>query len=242
MKNKTPLFLLISFILTLSIFAGLMTYTLNQFNEVRIKSASIVETNNTKIDLINTMHIAAKNRLLNMLVMANIDDPFIQDEVFMDFNRQGSVFTEARQKLKQLPLTKKEQQLIDEQGKKSNFSVPIQREVVEFIQQGDRESAIALLNKKGIEAQNDNLNTLEQLVDLQRQSSKQTLEEIEQKHQESVSLVFTWSFFAFIFGSILAYMSLVKSPVAKNNCLVSTMNWNNGFPSELRIYKKPMTN
>ncbi len=210
MKNSTASILILSFLLAIAVFSGLMTYTLSQFDSVRIKSAEIVKYNNTKVDIMHTMHSAARERLLDMLVMANIDDDFVLDELYMDFNKQGAVFATARNRFAKLDLSPQENKVLDQQGELTKTSIPLQFQVVALIHNSKREKAINLLNEKGIEAQNHSLQKLSELITLQRKSSQNILNEIEQQYAKSVQLILAWSIFAFVLGSILAYTVILK--------------------------------
>ncbi len=210
MNYKTRLILILSFILTLGIFAGLMTYTLAQFDSVRIKSEAIVQNNNTKVDLINTMYTAARDRVRGMFIMMNIDDAFDLDEAVIEFHNQGGIFTKARQALEQRQLSPQERLLLNQQGEFQRTSVPIQLKIVEYIESENRETALKLLHKEGIDAQNQTLNKLKELIDLQRISSQNILKDIGLQHDKSVQLILTWSIFAFALGSILAFSAVLK--------------------------------
>jgi signal transduction histidine kinase len=210
MKNATASILILSFILAIAVFSGLMTYTLSQFDSVRIKSEEIVKDNNTKVDIMHTMHSAARERLLDMLVMVNTDDAFMLDDLYMDFNKQGAVFATARNRFEKLDLSPQEKKVFDQQGEITKTSIPLQFQVIKLIHNSERKKAINLLNEKGIEAQNLSLEKLSELIILQRKSSQKILNEIEQQYAKSVQLILTWSIFAFLLGSFLAYTVILK--------------------------------
>jgi signal transduction histidine kinase len=210
MKNSTASILILSFVMTIGVFTGLMTYTLSQFDSVKIKSEEIVKYNNTKVDIMHTMYSAARERLLGMLIMANIDDDFLLDELYMEFNKHGAVFASARNRFEKLNLTPQEKTILDQQGAIAKVSIPIQFQVISLIHNSERKKAIDLLNEKGIEAQNRSLQKLSELVTLQRKSSQNILNEIEQQYAESVHLILTWSILTVLLGSFLAYKVIFK--------------------------------
>jgi len=211
MQNNIRLLLIISFVLTVIIFGGVFSYGISQIESVRDQSNKIVANNNTKSEIIGTMVFAARERVLDLYAMINSDDPFERDELFLDFNKQGAVFARARLRLLALELTDKEIAILERQGALTGKSVPIQNTMVDLIQTEEIEEARRLLNEKGVEAQDKVLEQLVLLEDLQEQSSKQILKEIDKKFIRGRETILVWSLFAFMLGGIVAYNVLKKT-------------------------------
>lgn len=124
-----------SFFITLVIFISVLIYSLSQLENLRDQSRDIVEKNNTKSELIFTMLSSARERVVGLFSMVNSDDSFKRDEMFLDFNIQGSRFARSRGELLSLNLNSKEKEILEKQGFYTGISVPIQLKLVGLIQE-----------------------------------------------------------------------------------------------------------
>ena len=211
MKNNTRTILITTFIITIVVFISLFSYGLSQFDNVRKQSRDIVENNNTKSELIFSMLSSARERVVDLFSMVNSDDPFVRDDLFLHFNKQGAIFATARSKLIELGLSEEEELIIKEQGRLTGLSVPIQLQLIELIQTDEIEQAKALLNGNGVEAQNAVLEVLSALLDLQQKSSHKIISEIDEQYENSQELVVVWSILAFLFGGFIAGVVIIKT-------------------------------
>jgi diguanylate cyclase (GGDEF)-like protein len=123
----------------------------------------VVDVHMRKQNLTKNMVIAARERSLIMLMLTQIEDPFERDELLMKFNTQGSAFASARQTLLNLPLSSRENELITQQGQLTVTIQPVQDQIIDLINAGFAEQALAIALKKAIPAQNDVMNVLSQL-------------------------------------------------------------------------------
>ncbi|HEY9149490.1 MAG TPA: MCP four helix bundle domain-containing protein, partial [Gammaproteobacteria bacterium] len=101
----------------------------------------LVHINNLKIELVSEMRYSARERTINLYRMLLLDDPFDQDEEWMQFNAYGSQFVAARENILQLPLSPVERRLLDLQQALTAQVAPSQREVARHISTGDRKEA-----------------------------------------------------------------------------------------------------
>jgi len=211
MPNKTRWILIFSFFITLMIFFGVLSYGLAQFESVRNQSRKIVQNNNTKTELIVSMLSSARERVVDLFAMVNSDDPFIRDDVFLHFNKQGAIFANARGSLLDLELSSQEQELLLQQGKLTGVSVPLQNKLVELIQTDEIQQAKDLLNEEAVEAQNKVLEQLVKLLDLQQRSSNEILVEIDKEYGSGRYLILFWSLIAFLLGGIVALFVIIRT-------------------------------
>ena len=170
--GRTKYLLIAGFAATLSIsiilaVAGLsFTHTnLSRINE-------IVETNNVKTMLLREMHSAARERSLLLHMMLDVTDPFERDDLFLQFSHYGARFATARMKLTDMHLSEAEQTLLARQGAVSGIAVPIQRSIVDLIQQEKPAQAQTLLLSRAVPLQNDVLALLDSLQGLQEEASR----------------------------------------------------------------------
>ena len=211
MPNNTRWILVFSFFITLLIFIGVLSYGLTQFGSVRDHSREIVKTNNTKTELIVSMLSSARERVVDLFAMVNSDDPFVRDDFFLHFNKQGAIFATSRSALLDLELSAQEQELLSEQGKLTGVSVPLQNELVNLIQTDKIQQAKDLLNEEAVEAQNKVLEQLVKLLDLQQRSSNEILVEIDKEYGSGRYLILFWSLVAFVLGGIVAFFVISRT-------------------------------
>ena len=164
----------------------------------------IVETNNVKSSLLREMHNGARERSLLLHMMLDIQDPFVRDDLFLQFTRQGNDFLKARVAFSNMKLSVKEKQLLAEQGRASGISVPYQREIVDLIQQEKHAAALDMLFNKAVPMQNKVLDVLNQLQDLQEQASVQTAIQSKRDLESLISKTFFLVALGLLIGIIIA--------------------------------------
>jgi len=126
---------------------------------------TVVDVHMRKQNYTKTMVIAARERTLIMFMLTKIDDPFVRDELLMQFNKKGSEFVTARLALLDLPLNDKERELINRQRHLITFAQPIQEQVINLINLELDQDAEDLVIDKAIPAQNNVMAVLSQLDD-----------------------------------------------------------------------------
>jgi len=150
-------------------------------NQSRINQ--IVDTNNVKTGLLNVMHDAARERSLLMHMMLENKDPFGQDELFQQFNHHGANFARSRIAFSNMNLDEQEQRLLAEQGRISGIAIPVQRKIVDLIQQDNYADAQQLLINKAVPLQNQVLSLLKDLENIQEKASLETAKNSKQDLQ-----------------------------------------------------------
>lgn len=132
---------------------GVTTANLNKVVDVHMRNQ----------ELTKAMVTAARERTLTMLMLTQVDDPFDQDTLMMNFSNQGSRFATARQALLEQPLNARERELIVEQGRLTSLALPIQNEVVDLIAAGRSAEAGEKVVTQAIPIQNQVMVALSQL-------------------------------------------------------------------------------
>lgn len=128
----------------------------------------LVHVNNLKIELVSEMRYAARERTINLYRMLLLDDPFEQDEEWMQFNSFGGQFVTARQAILELPLSPVETRLLELQQSLTAQVAPAQREVAHLISSGDRNAARSLLMESIMPGQDRTFTVLTELVEYQK--------------------------------------------------------------------------
>jgi len=172
--GRTKFMLIAGFAATLMISVILAAAGLSFTHTNLSRINEIVETNNVKTVLLREMHSAARERSLLLHMMLDVTDPFIRDDLFLEFGRYGARFATARIALAGMRLSDTEQSLLSRQGAVSSIAVPIQREIVDLIQQEEVAQAQELLLSRAVPLQNDVLKLLDALQDYQEEASRST--------------------------------------------------------------------
>ena len=125
--------------------------------------STVVDVHMRKLNLTKTMMTAARERTLSMFRLARSKDPFERDEMFMQFSASGSEFARARAALLNMPLSGRERELIDLQGRLTGIAIPIQTRIVEMLRSDFNQEAEEQVLVSAIPAQNHVLDALSQL-------------------------------------------------------------------------------
>jgi diguanylate cyclase (GGDEF)-like protein len=154
--------LLAGFVVQLLLILFVTSIGLGQLGVSKDSINNIVDVHMRKQSLTKTMVTSARERTVNLFKLVESDDPFERDELHMHFIQNAVDFINARAELLSLPLSSRERELLEKQGKFTGIGVPIQNRVVEMVNAGSSE-AEALLISEVIPAQNMVLDALSQL-------------------------------------------------------------------------------
>lgn len=130
--------------------------TTNNLNQV-------VDVHMRKQTLTKTMAVSARARTIFLLMLSKIQSPAERDELLIQFRNSGTAFGNARQALRNLPLSIREQQLLALQGRLTGVAQPIQLQVVDLIDADFIEEAEELVLTRAIPIQNQVISALTQL-------------------------------------------------------------------------------
>jgi diguanylate cyclase (GGDEF)-like protein len=154
--------LLAGFIIQLLLILFVTSIGLNQLTATSNNLKTVVEVHMRKQGFTKAMVSSARERTVNLFRMVESEDPFERDELFLEFNRNAADFIKARTGLLGMPLTARERELLEQQGKLSSIAVPIQNQVVDHLS-SDKGGSEALLVSEAIPAQNRVLEVLSRL-------------------------------------------------------------------------------
>lgn len=214
--GRTKFLLICGFatILVISVILAAVGLSFTHTNLSRINE--IVETNNVKTELLREMHSAARERSLLLHMMLDVTDPFIRDDLFQDFNRRGAQFASARMTLSAMTLSETEQNLLLRQGGVSSIAVPIQREIVDLIQQEKLEQAQTLLLSRAVPLQNDVLALLDSLQDYQEEASRINAAQASTDLDELIRQTFVLIVLGALIGIVIAVLVIRRITRTEN--------------------------
>jgi PAS domain S-box-containing protein len=199
-------------------FAALIIFMIG----VTIAGLSRMVSINQQIDALNkeqhikatlsyTMRLAARERMISLILITNIADPFEKDDEMLRFNTLGTRFANARIKLLSLPLTNDEKSLLVKQSQFTAAVRPLQEKLIDLAFFGESDLAHKLLVEQAIPEQDKVITTLEELHDIQEIGYNHALSTTVLTYREAYIL-----FMAFlgviisIVGGIVAFLVIKK--------------------------------
>jgi signal transduction histidine kinase len=177
--NKRPPIkygLMVGFVAMLAFMAFLVVIALFGMEATQQQLETIVNNQIArKIELSTQMQFAARERTLALQQMMLTDDPFERDDLMMAFNGYAGKFIKAREELMSMKLSKVEKDYLIAQGNGSNIAVPIQKKVMELIDEDKFKEANTILLKEAVPAQNHVLDVLAQFHQYQQSQGQQAI-------------------------------------------------------------------
>src|SRR3569623_346873 len=116
--------LLAGFIVQLLLILFVTTIGLQQLRVTANNLGTVVDVHMRKLSLTKTMMTAARERTLCIFRLSMSHDPFERDQLFVQFNKHGAEFADARMALLSMPLSPREHELIDLQGRLTSIARP----------------------------------------------------------------------------------------------------------------------
>ena len=150
--------------------ALIITISMTEFKNASHQLHEIVNVNNYKKELVETMHISAFKRVSSLQRMILLNDVFEQDDEAMFIDEQGSVFTQARQKLLLTRLNPEETELLNKQAEFAKITVPVIQRITSLIRQEEISQAQHLIQNELIPAQQIIFNSLGKLQTIQEKN------------------------------------------------------------------------
>jgi PAS domain S-box-containing protein len=137
------------------------------FTSLNERVNQLTQDHFTKTTLLNTMRIAVRERGIELTLIANINDPFDQDEEMLRFIELGSGFADARSALLQLPLSDGERQLLEKQSRLTAEARPLHERLIELSLGGNFELAQRYLVQNVIPKQDEIVDIVKELQRLE---------------------------------------------------------------------------
>ncbi len=172
--------LLAGFIVQLFLILFVTTIGLQQLRLTANNLDTVIDVHMRKLSLTKTMMAAARERTLSMFRLSMSHDPFERDQLFVQFNQHGAEFADARMALLGMPLSPREHELIDLQGRLTSIARPMQNRGVDALNSDSDQRAEERILSSAIPAQNNVLSVLS-LLDTETQ--KLALEASRKAHQ-----------------------------------------------------------
>ncbi|MCW8931985.1 MAG: diguanylate cyclase [Gammaproteobacteria bacterium] len=138
MKNKNNKIhtsrktMLIGFIIVMMLLIILSMISIKAIEKSVSNLRDVIEINGNHLYQLNKMHTAARERILTVFKIVSVDDPFIRDELWMQFNSFGTEFIVSRNDLYNMPISDEIKQLLEEQDQLTQPLGRIQHQIVQL--------------------------------------------------------------------------------------------------------------
>ncbi|MCK4866042.1 MAG: hypothetical protein KAT06_11545 [Gammaproteobacteria bacterium] len=191
--SKSSWLLIVSFssILLVTFFA--LIFISVQIKTTQAQINQIVTSNNKKSRLVVEMQQSARDRSLALYSMVSAKGAFDYDTFYENYKLQAALFIKAREAFLSMPLSKKELELINHQGKLSRLALPQQNIIIKLLHKRRFDDAAKRLIKKSIPAQNAVLTQLTKIINFQNDNNEKIVAQLQNKAKESIIIIVTMS-------------------------------------------------
>jgi signal transduction histidine kinase len=146
----------------------------------------VVNNNNFKTNIISNMRSIMRERILLLQKMLIVDDPFLRDEIWQQFNHLGSKFIANRLNLNKISLNDIEKNILENLGKTINKLAKTQRKTAELALNGNTKEPRKLMLNKGFPLQDEIMIGLEELLEIQRGRGEQFVVDVRKSYDNGV--------------------------------------------------------
>jgi len=200
--------LIVGFVTQLLLILFVTLIGLRQLDITSKNLEAMADIHMQKQNLTKAMSISARQRTILMFMMSKIEDAFERDALAMQFHTMGSDFAAARLALLEMPLSKKERELLDLQLQRINVAQPIQEHVVNLLNEEYNRDAIELVLKKAIPAQNDVMAVVMQLDTETQRNAMAASRKVHDAHRIARQWMYLLSSLALLVSAAVAALVL----------------------------------
>lgn len=209
--HATKILLLAGFALVISILLIIASVGLRSMSLLSDKLTQTVQENNVRSQLGYEMRHSSRERTMILHQMARTQDPFVRDELFLDFRQQGENFLRARDKIIELGLDNERQQILELQRKRSSDAGPLQYQVINLLNEDRIEEAANILFDQVIPAQNLAIESIDAFIALQQQISSRSLEQTSEAFDGSLRLIIILTLSGVLIGALVSGLVLFRT-------------------------------
>jgi len=177
--------------------------------------AEIVQVNNKKIELANTMRNAILLRQSSLNLMLSIDDVFELEQERMNYYAHAGPYRIARDHLLQLPMNETEKSLHKQISQITRSAQPLNNQAVDLLLSSADERQIEPILIEAKAEQSDLLNLLSQLIELQNLYANEAVYNGREQYDQSVLFVFYFGI-AVVFAAMVVVRYISNFITTKN--------------------------
>ena len=175
----------------------------------------VVDVHNVQMSLMNNILDLARQKSLTLQAMLLNEDPFMFDEQLLKMSQIDSEYLSLSQKLRQLPSTDEEIDLLEKQGNQSVFTSQLQGRIMRQVSDGDYAAAKDIFYEQASSSQVDAMNLMNKFILLQNDQNNQELRSTRNKVKSEINHSLILLATGFILSIIIA--GWVKTRISKDN-------------------------
>lgn len=196
--------LMAGFIVQLLLILFVTVIGLQQLRVTASNLRTVVDIHMLKLSLTKEMMTAARERTLCMFRLSMSHDPFERDQLFMEFNKYGAAFANARIALLGMPLSPREHEFLNQQGRLTSIARPIQDGLVDALRSDfDWKASEHVLNS-ALPAQNNVLRILSLLDNETQRLALEASRKAYRAHEVARFWMYLLSGIALLLGGFVA--------------------------------------
>ena len=153
------------------------------------RTQDIVENNNVKTTLSITMRDSIRKRQISIRSIFLNEDIFLREQERLHFFEHGVEFIEAREQLDKMQLTPAEKIIFDQVIEATKLAYPMQNKLVDIALEDVSKDEINEIIQKAFLAQSEVMSHLNEMVDLQRKTTEEILNENRDTYQQAMLLL-----------------------------------------------------
>jgi len=209
--------LMFGFGFTLTLLLVLLAVGLTTMAFMQQQLKDIVHTHNVKSELVSEMRQAEKERTIILYRLMNLVEPQSRDTDIKHFNDLYKQFAVARNSLLSLGVTAREKELLDTQSERSRQAVSLQDQVINHLVNGNLNLARTVLYDNALQAEEQVLKVLDELLVLQKNASQSAQSEATQNYENARLLMIVIGIAVLLVGLAVAIVVIDRTMQAEAN-------------------------
>lgn len=195
-------------IISIMVFTNFFAITLNGENSKSM--VGTIQQNIYSDNLLKKMTQASFDRSLILSEMLQTNDPFKNDELFLELNTLATTYVTSRAKFESQDLDQHMQELLDAEGTMSNNLGALQLRIYELIQLDKKVQAVKIFNDKAISLQRGVHDIIHKMTKHQYASSQISIDKLKENNNSAVSNILILNLISISICIILTFFVINK--------------------------------
>ena len=204
MRDNTKLVMTTGFAAMLALMFILVFVALDQFKSFNQSMTVLVEKTNAKIEAAHVMRDAIRMRANTLKAMQLTDNAFERDEGYLRLIEYAGLYRIARERLLSSELSSAELDINDRLSEATRAAQPLNDHAAELLHSGVTGEVAIEAIQQAEQAQEALLVLLDELVELEKQSTQQAVNRNIGHYHETRDIMFLLAAFVLILGAVIA--------------------------------------
>ncbi len=218
-----PLFhkIALAFGMIITLYFLLAATAIYRFQDLYSHLDAVVEQRNVKINLMNLMMKAARDRSLTIQWMLLIKDPFLLDEQNLKMSTIVANYNTHRTQLLTLPQQEEELALLKQQQQQTIATGELQNRITRLLMDEQYEQAQTILYQEAVPTQDYALGLMESYITLQNQANRQELARTREGVERARLMMFSLILLGTLVGMAIAVWVIrhLKAEISRRNAI-----------------------